>query len=189
MYVTTDTINEMIDKYGRPKKKTFQFQVAEKEFNRIRSSQKNRRKHDITLYILKDRHIIVIAKPFYPPGMYRAPSGGLMPGEPFEEGAQREAFEETGCQIALERFLLRTEVKFVGQSGVIDWSSFVFQARYVSGDFQFTDHREIREVRLAELDDFKNFARVMRSLNIGGLHYRAALHEAVEPRLPPHLRE
>jgi len=135
------------------------------------------------LYIVKDDQIVVIAKPFYPPGMYRAPSGGLNPGESFADGIAREMAEETGTTIVLERFLFETSVRFTNTGGVIDWSSFVFQARYASGDFQFTDKREIREVRLASLVEFATFGKIMRQSDLGGLHYRAALHETVAPLL------
>ncbi len=37
----------------------------------------NGRAHDVTLYIEKDNGYIFIAKPFYPAGLFRAPSGGI----------------------------------------------------------------------------------------------------------------
>ena len=127
----------------------------------------------------------------YPPGLYRAPSGGLHPGESYLDGINRELAEEIGCTVELERFLLRTAVSFVRMNdgaatddGVIEWRSLVFSARYVEGDFRFTDHREIREVRLARLDEFEEFSRIMRATDIGGLHYRAALHDTVKRLLP-----
>ena len=183
MYVTTNMLEAIVNQFGTPRHVSFEFTVTENEFRRIQSSQKHGRKHDITMYIFKDNKVIVIAKPFYPPGLYRAPSGGLRPGESFIEGALREAREETGCSIKLERFLLQSDVHFKSEVGVIAWTSFVMQAVYQSGDFQFTDHEEIREVRLAELHEFETFGKIMRTTDIGGLHYRAALHEAVAPLL------
>jgi hypothetical protein len=35
-------------------------------------------------------------------------------------------------------------------------------------------------VRLAAWEEFATFGKIMRSSRIGGLHYRAALHEKVE---------
>ena len=49
-----------------------------------------------------------------------------------------------------------------------------------AGDFQFTDHEEIREVRLADWSEFATFGRIMRQTNMGGLHYRAVMHEELE---------
>ena len=184
MFVTEKMIDEMVDLYGQPAFTEYRFPVEEKEYLRILVSQKNGREHDVTVYAIKEGRIVVIAKHFYPPGMYRAPSGGLTPGEPFEKGLKREVWEETGCEIDLNNFLLKTKVAFFCKSdmgeNIIDWNSYVFQAGYLKGDFIFTDKREIREVRLARLEEFEDFSKIMRQSDIGGLHYRAALHDTVK---------
>jgi 8-oxo-dGTP pyrophosphatase MutT (NUDIX family) len=187
MYVTPQMLQDVYARYGAPVRQSFSFPVDREEYHRIKSSQKDGRKHDVTFYIIKDHKVVVIAKHFYQPGMYRAPSGGLRPGESFESGIKREAWEETGCHIRIVKFLLETEVTFVWTNGdrrrQIEWTSYVFQADYEGGDFLFTDKREIREVRLAGLDEFEQFSRIMRQTNIGGLHYRASLHDAVKKLL------
>jgi len=184
MYVTEEMVTGMADRYGRPQRECFRFAVTSEEFDRIKGSQKHGRSHDVTFYIIRDGQIVVIAKHFYPPGLYRAPSGGLQPGEPFEDGIKREAMEETGCEIAIDKYLLQTDVTFVctrdNETAEIEWYSHVFQAHYLSGDFNFTDKHEIREVRLAILDEFEIFSAIMRQSNIGGLHYRAALHDTTK---------
>jgi 8-oxo-dGTP pyrophosphatase MutT (NUDIX family) len=180
MYVTDDMIAGMEVGYGNPSRVSFGFDVSEEEYSRIRGSQKHGRNHDLTLYIRKVDKLAVIAKPFYPPGLYRAPSGGLKPGESFIDGINREMAEEVGCEIQLDRFILRTSVTFTHGSDRIDWRSFVFTADYVRGDFQFTDHDEISEVHLAEWGEFDKFGKIMRSSTLGGLHYRAALHGTVK---------
>ena len=183
MYVSDDMVRGMIERYGEPETASFRFAVDKREYGVIIGSQKHGRNHDVTVYAFKGDEVIVIAKPFYPQGLFRAPSGGLVPGESFEDGIAREMHEETGCEIALEHFLLRTAVTFTFGDKEIDWQSFVFQARYTEGDFRFTDHREIREARVAGLAEFQRFSRIMRQSDVGGLHYRAALHEAVLPLL------
>lgn len=180
MFVTEDMVLAMMAAYGRPRTATFEFPVDQTEYRRIVNSQKDGRNHDVTLYIRKGDKVVVIAKPFYPPGLYRAPSGGLHPGEDFRIGAAREAMEETGCEIEFEKFLLRTEVCFVCGDDRINWRSFVFKTGYAGGGFEFTDKREIKEVRLASLDEFSSFSKIMRASKIGGLHYRAALHDSVK---------
>jgi ADP-ribose pyrophosphatase YjhB (NUDIX family) len=183
MYVTDDMIARMVGRYGQPQTAQYEIETPRKEFGSIRNSQKHGRSHDFTLYIFKGDKVIVNAKHFYPPGLYRAPSGGLIPDEGFRAGIAREAMEETGCEIELERFLLRTMVGFVNGSARIDWQSYVFRARYLAGDFAFTDRREIREVRLAELEEFERFSEIMRSSEVSGLHYRAWLHDRVTEQL------
>jgi len=183
MYINEDEIKKLAALHGTPEEAKFLIPVDEIEYDRIKASQKNERSHDVTLYIFKDDRVVVIAKHFYPPGMYRAPSGGVAPGEDFVEGTKREAREETGCEIELERFLLVSNVTFelVPRDGrKIEWTSYVFRARCIGGEFDFTDTKEIREVHLAELGEFEEFGRIMRQQPIGGLHYRAALHDRVK---------
>ena len=187
MYITDDTLQSLSERYGKPRRWAVSVFAFPDEFYMIRGSQKNGRNHDVTVYVRKDDRIIVNAKHFYPPGLYRAPSGGVEPGEAFIEGAKREMREEIGCEIELDRFVLRTAVDFylmrpdgtVDTDEVINWRSFVFTARYVDGDFDFSDRHEIREVSTAGREDFERFSRTMRRTAIGGFHYRAALHDQV----------
>lgn len=180
MFVTDAQIEEMEAKYGHPELRHFTIPVTDREYDRIKASQKDGRDHDFTVYIVKDGKLVLIAKHSYPPNLYRAPSGGVHPGEDFETAVHREVAEETGCRIGIDRFFLRTEVDFTrGEGAIIRWRSFVFLAHYEGGDFNFTDHREIRSVKLADWSEFEEFGRIMRSTDTGGLHYRAALHEAV----------
>ena len=106
---------------------------------------------------------------------------GISEGEYFITGAKREALEETGCEIAFDKFILHTHVQFKQKNSdkLIDWYSYVFQADYVSGDFKFTDKHEIREVALVDIKEFEKYSATMRASDVGGLHYRAALHDEV----------
>ncbi|MEW5795065.1 MAG: NUDIX hydrolase [Candidatus Zixiibacteriota bacterium] len=182
----------MTAKYGRPHHRGYRFETTRRELERIRASQVDGRNHDVTLYIRKGEQIVVIAKHIYPPGLYRAPSGGLKPGESFESGIHREVAEETGCRISIDKFLLQTAVRFHHVDDSVPWRSFVFLADYLDGDFEYTDRHEIREVRLAGWAEFVSFGRIMRATETGGLHYRAALHETVAALVqgptsrPPH---
>ena len=193
MYITEDTIAGLAEKYGKPESWYAGVFCYPSEFEMIRASQKHGRSHDVTVYILKGDKIIVNAKHFYPPGLFRAPSGGIKKGEAFIDGVRREMCEETGCEINLTRFLLRTEATFyrrepderIISSQAVQWRSLVFLADYVSGDFKFSDHHEIREVALVSWADFDNFTRVMRRTAIGGFHYRAGLHDRVRQILFP----
>jgi 8-oxo-dGTP pyrophosphatase MutT (NUDIX family) len=184
MYVTFEMIAEWEENYGRPVHRTLDQTVSPEEYAIIAGSQKDGRAHDITLYIAHEGKIAVIAKPFYPPSLYRAPSGGLNPGESLEEGAQREAREETGLEISLTHYLLRTNVRFHEGDNTIDWQSHVFAAEAISAELAPTDTEEIREARWAAPEDFDGFCTLKRESGNGGLNYRAILHEHVA-RLHP----
>jgi len=169
----------MAARFGTPKRARYSFPLNDPEQGMIRASLAKGRAHDFTLYIQHKGQFLVIAKHTYPPGLYRAPSGGLNPGEPFLDGIAREALEETGCEIAIQRFILRTEVNFWAGTESLNWQSFVFEAKYVRGELFFTDKQEIREVRWANTNEFETFNAMMRQTDIGGFHYRAALHDTV----------
>jgi 8-oxo-dGTP pyrophosphatase MutT (NUDIX family) len=143
----------------------------------VRASQKNGRKHDITMAIFGDPGVIVIAKPWYTRGLYRLPSGGLNPGEPLEVGAAREAQEETGVAMELVQYHLRIDVDFVGDDGAIRWTSHVFSARYVRGDVVPEDTEEIREARWCPVSELLQHRDLMLKSSVSGLNYRAALQD------------
>ncbi len=179
MYFTPRMIQLVADKYGYPPVINMDAPVDQEEYDFIRSTQTFGRCHDVTLYIFKDNKIIVNAKHHYPKGLYRAPSGGLKPGEEFIDGVYREAYEETGCKIKLNRYILQVNVAFSCGKRYIPWKSHVFTAEYVSGKIKPVDIREIRETRLADLADFDEYKRIIMTMDSGGLHYRARLHDEV----------
>ena len=50
-------------------------------------------------------HLITMRKTFYPPGIMRLPTGGVVHGEPIEAALLREVAEETSLTVAVRRFL------------------------------------------------------------------------------------
>lgn len=149
----------------------------------VRASMKHGRSHDITLFIAKDNGYIFIAKPFYPAGLFRAPSGGVHPREDFIIGAKREALEETGAEITLNKYILRIAVRFFSGEAYIDWTSHIFTAAYLSGEIDPQDRHEISAARLVTLDEIPYFRELMLKSNLGGLRYRAFLTDEAIKRL------
>jgi ADP-ribose pyrophosphatase YjhB (NUDIX family) len=181
MYIDADELQSIRAEYGTPVHRSARFEMIEDEFEWLKRSQKYGRSHDVTMFIRYNDKFIVNAKHFYPSGLYRAPSGGINPGETIETGARREAREETGCEIELREFLLEIEVQFYRESESIDWISYVFLCDYISGDLEPQDTREIKEVALASLEDFERFGQTMLKTDRGGFHYRSFLQqEALE---------
>lgn len=168
---------------GSPEELEYIQPVTPQEYDRIASSMKHGRAHDITLYIKKDGGYIFIAKHIYPPGLYRAPSGGVKPGEYFEDGAKREALEETGTEIRLLKYILRIKVRFENESRRIDWTSHIFSAEYMKGEIEPRDKNEIKETRLIYPEEIPGFIEIMKKVDIGGLNYRAFLTQEMMKRL------
>jgi 8-oxo-dGTP pyrophosphatase MutT (NUDIX family) len=180
MYVTYRLIQEAADRFGYPPVIQMIAPVVPQELEFIRSTQKDGRAHDITMFIFKGQQVLVIAKHPYPPGLFRPPSGAIHPGESLVEGAVREAYEETGCHVELTKYILQVNVAFTDGRYQIPWKSHVFTGRYLDGQLKPVDTEEIREVKLAGLEEFEHFKEIIRTKTTsGGLNYRARLHEEV----------
>src|SRR5439155_20056974 len=130
-------------RWGEPRRLELEFAITPRERAMIHSTSQPDRAHDVTFFIEHDGRFAVIAKPFFPPGVWRAPSGGLLPGEDIETGAKREALEETGLEIELRHYLLRIEARFTLDGEIEPWRTQVFLTRAASGDLAPRDTREI----------------------------------------------
>jgi 8-oxo-dGTP pyrophosphatase MutT (NUDIX family) len=179
MYFNARMIQQVSDRYGHPPMISMEAPVSFEEFNFIRSTQSYGRCHDVTFYIFKGCRVIVNAKHHYPPGLYRAPSGGLKPGEEFIEGVNREIYEETGVTAELSKYILQVNVSFSCGKKVIPWKTHVLTGRYLSGKIGPIDIGEIREAKLADLSAFDIYKKIIDGMESGGLHYRARLHDEV----------
>ncbi len=165
-------------KYGKPREMVMSFSMNPKEFEMLQASMKDGRNSDVTMFIFKDDKVIVISKPWYPEGLYRAPSGGIKPGEDIEFTAKREAYEETGTEIALEKYVLRIQVTFICNEKKREWTSHVFTACYLAGELRPVDTGEIKKVIQMSLDELSSLKSKLLKQDSGGLKYRAALTEA-----------
>ncbi len=155
MYVNESVVKGWEVVYGSPRVFQLGHEVSKEEIEMIIASQKGQRAHDVTFFILEGDKVTVIAKHSYPSGVYRAPGGGLAPGESLEVGGLREAKEETGLDIALDRYLLRAHVRFFAGNKRVDWTTHVFSARPTGGRLEVNDTDEIRQVRVVSLDELQ----------------------------------
>lgn len=187
MYISAEVIREIEEKYGTPQELRFAYEMTQTEFELVRASQKHGRAHDITLFIIDDAdggRVVVIRKPMYPPGAYRAPSGGISPGESFEQGALREAYEETGLVVSLEKYIIRARVRFSNEHRSIDWTSHVFTSSSAGGKLDPIDTHEIAEARYVTIAEMMGSIRdALLASGSTGLRYRSELADAVVKRL------
>jgi len=182
----TNQIKDIEKRFGKPKRTKMEFALDEREFGNLLKSMGDGRDSDITLVIFKDQKVVVIAKPWYPRGLYRLPSGGWKPDESFEDCAVREGYEETGTKFELQKYILRSKVTFACEGRKVLWTSHVFTARYLSGELKPIDTTEIREANLLTLDELSSLKPKLLERNSGGLAYRAALTEAILEQIKKH---
>jgi 8-oxo-dGTP pyrophosphatase MutT (NUDIX family) len=113
-----------------------------------------------------------------PRDVWRPPGGGVKRGEDFVEAVRREAFEETGLAVELDRYLVETRARFFYERP-LDWRTHVFLAHTQDEAIAPRDLEEIAEARWGTLDELAGPLRE-RLLATGRAfwRYRVALHDA-----------
>ncbi|MDF2627949.1 MAG: hypothetical protein K0R39_1780 [Symbiobacteriaceae bacterium] len=167
---------------GRPEERSWTYEIGEAEMDMVVSSTRSQtRLHDVTLFVTNSAgELALIKKHNYPEGAWRAPGGGVNPGEPFEAGARREALEETGLNVRLTRYLLRVYVTFTCGARSQPWTTHVVLATAHDQALATGDPKEIAGVRWGTLDELCGpMAEVMLSSGRGLFVYRVALHREV----------
>lgn len=188
MYFTPSMTSQAEARYGQPVLLRLNYPTPQAHFDFIRSTQKQGRAHDVTMYLYHEGRLAVTRKPMYPAGAFRPPSGGLHPGESLEEGLAREGYEELGIAVVPEKYLLRVRLDFVcgdprGRGDRIPWTTHVFRVRALQeGEPKLNpqDTREIAEARWAdETEFFGSMRQGLLEMGSTGLLYRAHLGDMV----------
>ena len=178
MHLTDELLAPLRERYGEPAPMEWVGEVSERE-HRI-ATYNPRRTHDVTLFILDPtERIALIRKHPFPPDIWRPPGGGVKPGEDFVRAVKREALEETGLRVELERYLVETRARFLYGETTLDWRTHVFLARTPDEELEVRDTEEIAEARWGTLDELAGPLRE-RLLATGRAfwRYRVALHDA-----------
>jgi ADP-ribose pyrophosphatase YjhB (NUDIX family) len=183
MHLTEAVLAPLRERYGEPRPLRWEGEVSEQELELAGASPG--RRHDVTFFVFDPAgRLALIQKPSYPEGVWRPPGGGVRPGEQFERGVQREAVEELGIHIELERFLVSTEATFRGPGGVIEWRTHVVSARTEELELDPIDTHEIKAARWGSAAELAGPIRA-RLLETGRAlwRYRVALHDAALEQL------
>ena len=178
MHVDDTVLAPLRRRYGPPATLRWSGDVSEAEY-RI-ATYNPARTHDVTLFILDpDDRIALIQKHHFPPDIWRPPGGGIKPGEDFADGAVREALEETGLHVALERYLVAADALFRWDGHELAWRTHVFLARTDDRTPEPRDAAEIAAARFVTLAELAGPLRA-RLLATGRAlwRYRVALHDA-----------
>ena len=159
MYTREEDISSLEAGYGAPLLCEMEYEIAPWEHEVVVASMHKGRAHDITFFIRNSGdpgRVVVVSKPFFPPGAYRAPSGAAHPGEGLEGGALREAREETGLAVGLTRYLVRISATFTsGKREPIHWTTHIVEAHELGGRLEPIDTDEILEARWATFEELQ----------------------------------
>ena len=105
----------------------------------------------VSCYVLlrnKAGQVLLLQRPSNPakvfPGKWELPGGKGAPGEPASGTAIREALEETGLHVTLERYVLRLHTVFVHGGRSRPWTSHVFLAGSNGEPLEPRDHAEVQ---------------------------------------------
>lgn len=178
VHVTDTVLAPLRRRYGTPERLVWQGEVSREEL--ALATYNPSRRHDVTLFILdpEDR-IALIRKPAFGEGVWRPPGGGIKPGEDFATGAVREALEETGLAVALERYLVDAAARFRCGTEEIDWRTHLFLARTDQKALAPRDAAEIAGARWGTLEELRGPLRARLLATDRALwRYRVALHDA-----------
>lgn len=177
MHLTDEVLAPLRERYGEPARLEWEGEIDEREH--ALATYNPRRRHDVTLFILNGERLALIRKPQFEPGIWRPPGGGVKPGEDFVDGVTREAFEETGLDVELQRYLVAAEARFLYEPHDVPWRTHVFLATTDGDELEPRDNEEIAGARWGTLDELAGPLRD-RLLASGRAfwRYRVALHDA-----------
>jgi ADP-ribose pyrophosphatase YjhB (NUDIX family) len=177
MHVDEAVLAPVRARYGDPVLLEWEGEVSEAEMALIR--REAGRRHDVTVFIFRGERLALIRKPMYGPGIWRTPGGGIREGEDFVAGVVREALEETGAEVELQRYLVRAEAVFRFAGDPVPWQTHVFSATTDAEWLQPVDTHEIEAARWGTAEELAGPIRE-RLLATGRAlwRYRVALHEA-----------
>ena len=177
MHVDETVLAPLRERYGEPVPLEWEGEISEREHSL--ATYNPRRAHDVTLFIFNGERLVFIRKPHFEPGIWRPPGGGVKPGEDFVAGVRREAVEETGLRIELQRYLVDATARFVHEPYDVPWRTHVFLARTEDDELAPRDTEEIQAARWGTLAELSGPLRE-RLLATGRAfwRYRVALHDA-----------
>jgi ADP-ribose pyrophosphatase YjhB (NUDIX family) len=171
---------ELGQRYGPLERRHYVLEMGKQLFTEWREKRGDCR-GEVALFILRPSgNVILHTKEFYPERVYRVPTGGIERGEDVVTAAHREAREETGLTVAIERCLGVLGYEFHHQGETLSFASYVFLLREKGGQLCPQDKAEriisLPEVPLTELEAVAQNLRALEADWRDWGHYRAIVH-------------
>jgi 8-oxo-dGTP pyrophosphatase MutT (NUDIX family) len=176
VHLSEEILAQVRARYGEPLRMRWEGEITAPEH--ALATYNPRRTHDVTLFILNGERLALIRKPMFGDGIWRPPGGGIKPAEDVRVGAEREALEETGLRVTLQRYLVDADALFVHPPHELQWRTHVFLATTDDEELAPRDEDEIAGARWGTLEELAGPLRE-RLLATGRAfwRYRVALHD------------
>jgi ADP-ribose pyrophosphatase YjhB (NUDIX family) len=185
MHIDEAILAPVRERYGTPVVLTWDGEISDIEWTI--ATHNPSRTHDVTLFILDpSERLALIRKPHFAADVWRPPGGGIKPGEDFAAGAAREAREETGLRVELQRYLVASQVVFRNAGRELPWQTHVLLATTRDTDLAPDDPEEIADARWGTLVELAGPLRErLLAEDRAFWRYRVALHDAALSALAP----
>jgi len=135
-------LEDAIARYGNPVEHAVEIPVSLETLNYWRDLKDGRTAEVVLLIRRRNGCYLLHTKTFYPEGIYRLPTGGIHAGEDLIEAARREAVEETGLDVAVERFLGVLRHRFVHGEQEFHFTSYLIELVETGGTLRAQDEDE-----------------------------------------------
>jgi 8-oxo-dGTP pyrophosphatase MutT (NUDIX family) len=177
VHVDDTVLAEVRRRFGEPVQLEWDGEVSDRELAMIVYNPD--RRHDVTLFVFNGERLALIRKPHFVEGIWRTPGGGIKPGEDFVAGVVREAREELGVAISIDRYLVRASAAFRFGARTVPWQTHVVSATTSDEHLAPEDTQEIAEARWGTAAELSGPIRErLLSTGRGLWRYRVALHDA-----------
>jgi 8-oxo-dGTP pyrophosphatase MutT (NUDIX family) len=177
MHVDEELLAPLRRRYGEPARLTWEGDISPAEH--ALATYNPSRMHDVTLFITNGERIALIRKPHFDEEIWRPPGGGIKPGEDPVAGMEREALEETGLRIEVQRYLVLAQALFLYRPLEVPWRTHVFHATTEETQIAPRDLEEIEAARWGTLAELAGPLRErLLATRRAFWRYRVALHDA-----------
>ncbi len=177
--------------YGLFPRQHYRLAVGVAHLDFWREKVLHERRGEVALVIQRTwQEVLLHTKTFYPPGVYRLPSGGVSWNEAVSDALRREVYEETGFSTRDERLVGLVSYEFQNDGQAVPFVSYVFLLPGVEGLPAVQDANEhISSFRWSPIAELPAVAAALRSLPDDSPgrqdwgRFRALVHDFVVERM------
>ena len=135
-------VADAVERYGRPLELEADIPVSLKTLDYWRGLKDGRTAEVVLLVRRLNGRYLLHTKAFYPQGAYRLLTGGIHAGEDLIRAAMREATEETGLAVQVQRFLGVLRQRFLGDGQAFCFTSYLIELTEQGGTLGALDEDE-----------------------------------------------